>query len=292
MIGVGFGEKRVWNSFWLRSVMIKSILLATFALALLPAQSQTKATRASLDTLPTLAYPAYRERGFKPDEFLRFRLHYGLVDAGEATVTVSETGKTFHGRPALHMVGKGRTLGAFSWFFKVEDRYETYMDKSALFPWEFIRDIREGGYSKQQNYKFHQRKSAVTNQKGETYKMLPWSQDMISAFFYARTLDFSNAKEGDIFSIPTFVDEEEFTLRIKYIGRETISSRTGKYRCMKFVPVVQEGRIFKEEEDLVMWITDDKNKIPILIKASVLVGSIKMELVEFKNLAYPLARLD
>lgn len=166
------------------------------------------------------------------------------------------------------------------------------IDQSALFPWEFIRDINEGGYSKKQRYQFHQQKAAITNQKAETYKMLPWSHDMISAFYYARTFDFSNAREGDIFSIPTFVDEEVFTLKIKFIGRETIHSRTGTYRCLKFVPVVQEGRIFEEEEDLVVWITDDKNKIPILIKASVLVGSIKMELVEYKNLAYPVARID
>jgi hypothetical protein len=132
----------------------------------------------------------------------------------------------------------------------------------------------------------------VSTHKGDTFKIPPVSQDMLSSFYFARTLDFTNAKKGDIFTIPTFVDEEEYPLQIKYLGKENLKSRTGTYRCLKFVPVVQEGRIFEKEEDMTVWITDDENKIPILAKAKVLVGSIKMELVEYDNLANPLAKID
>jgi hypothetical protein len=115
---------------------------------------------------------------------------------------------------------------------------------------------------------------------------------MLSSFYFARTIDFSNARIGEVFTIPTFVDGEEFPLKIRYLGKENLKSRTGTYRCLKFVPVVQEGRIFKEEEDMTVWITDDKNRIPVLAQAKVLVGSIKMELVEYRNLSNPIAKID
>ncbi len=222
---------------------------------------------------------------------MRFRLSYGLIDAGEAEITVKNGSKRFQGREAYHIVGTGKTLGAFSWFFKVRDRYETYFDKKGAFPWEFVRDIEEGSYKKTQVYYFHQDKAAVTTNKGETFAIPKYSQDMLSAFFYARTLDFSKAKMDQVYTIPTFVDGEHFPLQVKYKGKEEIDSRAGKFRCLKFVPVVQKGRIFKEEEDMMVWITDDENKIPVLCKAKVLVGSIKMELVEYSNLLNPIARV-
>ena len=248
--------------------------------------------KASLDTLPSIALPGVKHDAFHKGEYLRFRLHYGLIDAGEAELQIYESSRLYHGREAYHIVGKGRTLGAFDWFFKVRDRYETYVDKDGVFPWEFIRNIREGSYIKEHSYRFYQNKSAVRTDKGDIYKIPPFSQDMLSAFYYARTIDFSRAYDGQVFTIPTFVDGEEYPLKIRFIGRETLKSRTGTYRCLKFVPVVQEGRIFEKEEDMTVWITDDENKIPILAKAKVLVGSIKMELVEYKNISNPLAKVN
>lgn len=254
--------------------------------------AQEKAPKVSLDTLEARGLPDVDHRAFEIGEYLRFRLHYGMVDAGEAELTVYPSSKTFEGREAYHIVGKGRTLGAFNWFYKVDDTYETYLDKHGAFPWEFVRDIKEGGYTKYQNYKFHQDIGAVSTHKGETFGIVEYAQDMLSSFYYARTLDFSNIKYGDVFTIPTFVDEETYPLQIKFIGREVLKSRTGKYRCLKFVPVLQEGRVFKNEEDMIVWITDDENKIPVLAKAKVLVGSIRMELAEYKNVRNPIARVD
>lgn len=274
------------------NIVMKFILTICFAFWLSLGFGQKKPPKASLDTLETIALPSSGQSAFGDGEYLRFRLHYGIIDAGEAEINVNRVGRRYHGHEAYHIVGTGKTLGAFSWFFKVKDRYETYLDVDGVFPWEFVRDVREGGWTKQENYRFYQHKSAVKTQKGDVYKIPPFSQDMISSFYFARTLNFDTAEVGDIYSIPTFVDEEEFELRIKFIGRENLKSRTGTYRCLKFVPVVQKGRIFKEEEDMMVWITDDKNRIPILAKAKVLVGSIKMELVEYDNLQNPVAKVD
>lgn len=248
--------------------------------------------RVSLDTLPDLPLRTVENTAFKSGEKLTFRIHYGFVDAGEAVLEVKDSPYSFDGRKAYHIVGTGRSLGAFNWVFKVRDRYETYMDKEGLFPYRFIRDISEGGYTKHQDYTFSPKKRAVRTHREREYATPEFVQDMVSSFFYARTLDYSNAKPGDIFTITTFVDNEIYPLKIKYKGTEEVKMREGKFRCMRFVPVVQEGRIFKTEEDMSVWITDDKNKIPILVQSKILVGSIKMEMVEYEGLRNPIAKID
>jgi len=239
------------------------------------------------------SFRSITNNSFQVGEELRYRLHYGIVDAGEAKLYVKSTNKTVKGRKLFKVEGIGRSLGAFDWFFKVRDRYESYIDQKSIFPWIFIRRVNEGGYKINQDYTFYQHKKTVN--LGETDKKelkVPANiQDMLSAYYFARTLDFRNAKKGDIYTMNTIVDGEVYPLKIKYKGKETVKLRKGKYRCLKFVPVVQAGRIFKTEDDLSVWITDDENKIPVLVKANVLVGSIKMQLVEHKNLLNPIARV-
>jgi hypothetical protein len=227
---------------------------------------------------------------FRPGEKLTYVVHYGWLNAGEAVVELKESPRDINGRKALHAVGTGRSLGAFNTFYKVDDRYESYFDAQGVFPWVFKRSVSEGGYEFTQDYVYHQTKRVVTTQKKETHAVPAGVQDMLSAFYYARTMDFSKAKEGDVFVIETFLDDELWPLRMRYMGKETIKLRNGKYRCMKFQPVVQEGRIFKGNDDLNVWITDDGNRIPVLAQAKVLVGSIKMELSAYQGLAHPIAR--
>lgn len=230
-------------------------------------------------------------QAFQVGEELRYRLHYGFIDAGEATITLKSCEKKINGRTLIHAEGVGKTISAFDWFYKVRDRYESYFDAEGVFPWIFIRRVNEGGFIINQDYTFMQHKNKVDNGEGKSFDTPDMVQDMISSFYYTRTLDFQNAKKGDVFTIPMFYDNTNYPLKIKFAGRETISTRSGKYRCLKFVPVVEAGRIFKSEEDLTVWVTDDNNKIPLLAKAKVLVGSIKMEMVEYKNLASPIAKV-
>jgi hypothetical protein len=114
----------------------------------------------------------------------------------------------------------------------------------------------------------------------------------VSAFYAARNLDFTHAKEGDVFTVDCFVDKELWPLKIKYVGKEVIDTDLGKFRCLKFRPIVQKGRIFKKEEDLTAWISDDKNHVPMRVQAKILVGSIKMDITGMKNLANPAAKVD
>lgn len=223
-------------------------------------------------------------QAFAPGEKLTYRLSYGPLDAGEAVLTVDKTSKKVRGRELWKVRGVGKTISAFEWFYKVNDIYESYMDKEAMFPWMFVRRVNEGGYIINQDYTFYQHKKVVDNGKGKKFGVPHMVQDMISAFYYARTLDYDQAKVGDVFGVNIFLDDELYPAKIKYKGKELVKTKNGKIKCHKFAPVVQEGRIFKSEDDLTVWITDDGNKIPIVAKAKIQVGSLKMHLVKFENL--------
>lgn len=230
------------------------------------------------------------QNAFQPGEKLTYIVHYGWVNAGEAVVELKESDREVGGRKVWVATGKGRSLGAFNTFYKVDDYYETHFDAKGVFPYAFIRRVSEGGFEFSQDYLYNQHKGEVTTQKKETHKVPASVQDMLSAFYFARTLDFANAKEGDEFTIETFLDDELWPLRMRYMGKETIKLRNGKYKCLRFQPVVQEGRIFKGNDDLNVWITDDGNRIPVLAQAKVLVGSIKLELTAHEGLIHPIAK--
>lgn len=231
-------------------------------------------------------------KAFKAGEKAKYLVHYGIIDAGFAELEVKKADKQMFGRDVLHIIGKGKSQGFVDFFFHVDDTYESFIDEKGVFPWLFIRDISEGGYESKQTYKFFQNKQKVETQKGKTHDVPPNVQDMFSAAFYARTLNLKNLKKGDIISVPSFVDDENFDLKIRYSGTEVIKIQSGKYRCMRFNPVIQEGRIFNTAEDLEVWISDDENKLPVLCRAKILVGSVKVELVEYEGLSNPFAHLS
>ncbi len=247
-----------------------------------------------------LSLPAYlsaqtslrkvENKAFGPSEVLEYRVHYGFVDAGVAKLEVDPVVKKIGGRECYRVVGTGRSVGAFDWFFKVRDHYESYIDAEAMIPWLFIRKIEEGGYSKKQNVSFNHFKSTATSEK-KTISTPGQVQDLISAFYYARTLDMSNAAVGDTFHINCYLDDEVFPMVIKYTGKEKIKTKAGTFNCIKFKPFLLEGRVFKEQEGMTIWVSDDKNRIPVRAAAEILVGTIKMDLTKYAGVANPLALL-
>lgn len=252
-----------------------SIILGCFFILFLSSSTKTN-------------YPIVKNKAFQSGEYLRYRVTYGWVDAGEAVLEVFETKKKGNNRSLYRTRGVGRTLGAFNSFYKVFDVYESYIDKQSIMPWYFSRKVDEGGYKINQKYIFYQNQKKVNTGKN-AFDVPIGIQDMISSFYKARTLDYDNIKKGQVFSFDCFMDDEVFKLKIKYVGDETIKIRKGKFKCHKFVPVVQTGRYFKSEEDVQFWVTSDKNKIPVLIKAKIPVGVVRMHLVEWKGLKNPLS---
>ncbi|GAB1308667.1 DUF3108 domain-containing protein [Urechidicola sp. KH5] len=226
---------------------------------------------------------------YKNDEYLKYRMHYGIINAGYASVQINEIND--EGKPAFHVIGKGWTVGMIKFFFEVKDNYQTKFYQDSQLPYHFRRRVNEGGYIISRDVYFDQLngEAFVEDHKKNKTKMLEIGevQDMISSFYYLRNHDLSSMEKGDEIQLDMFFDYETFDFRLKYLGVDEINTKFGKIKCLKFRPLVQSGRVFKEDESLTVWITADKNKIPIRIKAELAVGSLKADLDEFKGLAHP-----
>lgn len=226
---------------------------------------------------------------FETGEWFKFRIHYGLLTAGYATLEVTDDVKNTSG---YHIKGFGETTGLSRVFFKVEDYYESKIDKTSLLPYQFIRKIDEGGHTKNKVIDFDQdsRKAYVHDKKHNEEHIIETPgdvQDMVSAFYYLRnSVDTSNLKEGDETEVTMFFDEKNYPFKLRYLGKDVIRTKFGKINALKFRPLVLAGRVFKEQESLTVWVSNDENKIPLRIKASLAVGSIKADLEAFKGLKH------
>jgi hypothetical protein len=265
-------------------------LIATIGFISLISLSATARSQEEINP-ETFEYRTVEHNAFQVGELLKYKFAYGFMNAGEATLEIKKSPKKIQNREVLMVEGRGYSISAFDWFFKVRDQYDTYLDAEGIFPWLFVRSIEEGGYSKKQNYKFYQNEGRLEDvYKKQEYAIPHGIQDMVSSFYYARTIDFTNAKKGQLYSFDAFVDGEIIPIRIRYAGTKTIKVDAGKFDCMVFHPAVQEGRIFEDDDALTVYISNDENKIPVLAKAKVLVGSIRMELINYQNLVNPVAR--
>jgi hypothetical protein len=244
--------------------------------------------------ITTVSFDSQKNDAFDVGEYFKFRVHYGIVTAGYATLEVKEA--TLSNQKVFHIVGKGFTTGLSKFFFKVEDLYESYIDKETGSPYRYVRKIDEGGYTKNQEGFFNSsgNKILVKDYKHKIEKTLDIpknTQDILSSFYYFRNYpNIDKMKSGEYVTIDMFFDNEITKFRLKFIGREDITTKFGVVSTMIFRPLVQSGRIFKEEESLTMWISDDDNRLPLRIKASLMVGSIKADLEDYKGLKNPFKR--
>jgi len=238
-------------------------------------------------SIALLSFVSSDTQNYKSGEYLQYRIHYGLLNAGFASLTVKNT--TYEGRPHFHVVGEGSSSGAVRAFYKVDDRYESYIDQSTNKPSKFVRNISEGGYSRDQIFTFDHDKNIVKihdrKEQRISYKDFEGNniQDLLSAFYYLRNYDTDKLKTGDYINLKIFMTDDTYKFRLKILGRETMNTKFGKIKTLKIRPYVQSGRIFKESESVTMWVTDDDNHIPIQIKAELTVGSLKADLNDYRN---------
>lgn len=233
-----------------------------------------------------------RNNAFHAGEQLTFKVFYTVagvfVGAGEATFT--NTLERMNNRPVYHIVGDGKTYSFYDNFFKVRDRYETYIDTATLQPYKFVRNIYEGGYKKYENVTFNKATNTAVTNDG-LYKVPACVQDVISSIYYARNIDFDKYKPGDKIPFSLFLDKEVFEMYIRYIGKETVKTKYGKFKAIKFKPLLIKGTIFEGGEKMTVWVSDDKNHIPVRIESPISVGSIKVDMLSYRNLRYPLTSL-
>lgn len=232
---------------------------------------------------------AQERPAFKAGEWLKFRVHFGAFNACYATLHL--TSDTINGVPVYHAVGEGKTTGFISLFFKVEDVYQSYFGKEDGKPYRFLRNIKEGGYTKdiKIDFDYDKENALLTDNKHDKTYDIPIHdkiQDLISASYALRNrYDAESLKEGESITMDMLFDDDGvYKFKLKYLGKDIIRSKFGKVECLKFRPMVQSGRIFEEEESITLWVSNDYNKIPVRIKAKLAVGSIKADLDAYNGL--------
>jgi Protein of unknown function (DUF3108) len=210
------------------------------------------------------------------------------VGAGEATFNTSI--ERFNGKTAYHCVGEGKSYPFFDKFFKVRDKYESYIDTTTMQPMKFVRNTDEGGYKIYNNVTFNHTAGTAVSTNG-VFKTPNCIQDVVSAIYYARNINFDKYNVGDKIPFDMFLDDEVFHLYIRYLGKEKIKTQYGKFRAIKFKPLLIKGTIFQGGENMNAWISDDPNHLLLRVESPISVGNIKVDMYGYRNLRYPLSSL-
>ncbi len=223
---------------------------------------------------------------FKAGESLTYTMKYGPLHGGNATLTLRKT--AFRDKEAFHARIYARTVGLTDRLFKVRDIYESIFDPVSCLPYKSVRDISEGGYTFYNEVFFYHQDKQVNSKKSGMFNVPEGILDMVSTLYYIRNYDYSNLQAGDVIDITTFFSDEIFPFLLRYKGIEEVKTKLGRFMCHRFDPVVEPGRIFKTENDMTFWLTNDRNLIPIRVKFDMIVGSVKCDLQSYENLNHEL----
>jgi hypothetical protein len=233
-----------------------------------------------------------RNVAFNVGEEVSFTVYYAVagiyVNAGTATFT--STLETFNNHPVYHITGDGKTNPSYDWIYKVRDKYETFIDTTTMQPLKFIRNVNEGGYKKYQNITFNKTANTAVTTDG-VFKVPACVQDVVSAMYYARNVDFSQLKPEDKIPFSMFLDNQVYNMYIRYLGKEVIKTKYGKFNALKIKPLLLKGQIFEGGENMTVWITDDPNHIPVRVESPLVVGKVKIDMMSYDKLRYPLTSL-
>lgn len=228
----------------------------------------------------------------KSGEVVTMKVFYNAlgayIGAGEAIFTTKL--ERYNGKPVYHFIGEGKSYSFFDNFFRVRDRYESFVDTTTLLPYKFIRNVDEGGYKIYNNVSFNQATNTATSTNG-VFKITNCIQDVVSSIYYARNINFDKYKPGDKIPFDMFLDDEVYHLYIRYVGKEKIKTRYGKFHAIKLKPLLVKGTIFEGGEKMNTWVSDDPNHLLLRVESPISVGSIKVDMMGYSNLRYPLTSL-
>ena len=224
---------------------------------------------------------------FEIGERLTFDIDYGYITAGQAVMSIPGY-QYVNGRPTLDTRVEAFSAPTFDWVFRVRDRYETFLDFDGLFPWRFEQHVREGKYSKDYQADFDPENSTARTSDGHEYNTSQYVNDIVSAFYYIRTLDLTHARTGDVIHLENFFDGETHPLDVRVLGHQQAETDVGTFECCVIEPMVVEGGLFKNEGSIKIWLTDDNNHLPVKMASKILIGSIEARLVKYEGVRSPM----
>jgi len=249
--------------------MIKSICILLCLFCIHDLQSQQ-----SLRLIENTAYGL--------GEKLEYKVGYQFVKAGDAYFHIQPKPVLYKGRPCYDIRFEVRSLKSLDWLYRVHDVYRTIVDIDGIYPYYFEQRIREGGYSKDAKAYFdHAGKKAIIGDN--SYPFPTFSHDIVSAFFFVRTMELQSRKKGEVIQLKNFVDDSTYTLGVKIHGKQTVTVEAGTFDCIVIEPMVTKGGLFKSEGKILIWITDDERKIPVKVSTKVIIGAIEAELTKFSG---------
>jgi hypothetical protein len=238
---------------------------------------------------------AQQKKAFTVGERLKYQVRYGFIRGGEAVLEVQEA--DLNGKSINYLYLNGKTVGIANSLYNVDDTYKSFTDKETNLPYKSIRDIHENRYKhySEQDYDHLSRKDSSICNSTITGKVVvaKGCQDILSSVYYLRTLMVDKKpKPDELFIVNTYFTDEKFTLVVRFKGFEKIDTKFGEIDCMKFMPEVITGRVFKSKDDMSIWFSNDNNFIPIKIKFDIYIGSVYCELINYTGLLYPLAKIN
>ena len=231
------------------------------------------------------AQSSKNQKAFGLGERLVFDLKYGFIKAGEAVMAIPAY-EWVEGHQCMNVKFTVKSTPTFSFFFEVVDRYETFLDVNEIYPWRFEQHIREGKYTRDFSAIFDQHAHVAKTTEGN-FPIPANVHDILSAFYFARTLDYSRSHPGEKIMLNNFYKDTTYPLAIKFLGRQSVDVNAGTFNCIIVEPMVQEGGLFKSDGRIILWMTDDERKMPVKVSTKVLVGSITAELSEYSGLQGP-----
>ncbi len=246
----------------------------------------------ALAPAPTNEAPrTVRNASFGRGELLKYRIHYGIITAADGEIETAGDLHRVNDRPCYKVTVSGRTTGSFDFFLRIRDSWRSYIDTTAILPQKFVQEIAESKYRKRETMEFNHATNTVTvensrekEKKKQVFQTPANVQDLVSGIFFIRTLDYSARKPGEQIKLKGFFDNEVFDMTVTYRGRETIETKAGSFRCIKLTPKMPENKLFKGENAISVYLSDDENKIPVLVQAEMFVGSVKLDLYEYRGL--------
>ncbi|MBD2767060.1 DUF3108 domain-containing protein [Hymenobacter sp. BT664] len=267
------------------------LYLAPFILVLLAAAQPGLGPGDAVRNIP--------QSSFGRGEVIKYTVHYGLINGGEATVETGGSLERVNDRPCYKATVSGRTTGSFDFFLRIRDQWRAYIDTTSILPIRAQRDIAEKNYRKKETVDFdHLHDIAEVqdhdkeNPKRTTVKIANNTLELVSGFYYLRTLNFDRMKVGEVIKMPGYFDGDNFMLEVTYKGREIVETKAGDIRTFKLVPKMPSNKLFRGENAISVYLSDDRNKIPVLFKAEMFVGSVKVDMVRYQGLKAPLNKVN
>ncbi len=220
---------------------------------------------------------------YYPGESLKYQLYYGIVNAGEATLTVTET--RLERKNVHHLVMNAYSTGLANRIYRLNNSYESFVDPSSGLPVKSIRDVNEGSHSRYTEVLYEREKNIVISTRSGNHDVPSDIMDKIAVFYKLRNILGQNTfKEGDVIVFQTFISEEVYPMLLRYMGIEEVRTKSGSYEALKFMPVAEPGKVLKSENAITIWLSNDPNFVPVKLKLNMFIGSVNADIIEYSGL--------